>query len=171
MRRYHAALVDLLAHGPLLCDEAVAREHGTREGPSLQPYDVIVLRAELLQLLRSTVRQGQIGASSNPIALSPGPGLSLTVRLVEGRAWIAATGDTRSLVIQQIVLLLHEVGLTNVQKCSAPDCQRLFVKMYRREFCSPQCQKRIYTRNQRRLDRERKEHLARRRRQRRRKGA
>ena len=71
----------------------------------------------------------------------------------------------------QTVLLLHEVGLANVLECAAPDCQRLLVKVYRREFCSVQCQKRINARKQRQTAPEQKERLARRRRQRREKGA
>lgn len=184
LRVHHAALVDLLAHGPLICEEALAREHevmararsliqGIRPGPELSMTDTSILRAELLQLLGSTVRGASYGAASSAIWLisSQRAPIGFTARLVDGRAVIAATGDTRSLVVLQTLLLLQEVGLPNVQKCSAPDCRRLFVKVYRREFCSAQCQKRIYTRTKRRLDRERKEYLARRRRQRRKKGA
>jgi hypothetical protein len=167
LRVYHAALVDLLAHGPLLCEEALAREREVGEPISLG--EVGVVRAELLQLLGSAKRMESIGRSSTPIFTNRP--IAFTVRLVDGRAVIAAAGETRSLIILQTVLLLQEVGLANVQKCSAPDCRRLFVKVYRREFCSVQCQKRIYTRTKRRLDRERKEYLARRRRQRRKKGA
>lgn len=168
LRVYHAALVDLLTHGPLLCREAVAREREESESFPLQPDAVRVLRAELLQLLRSTVRQGQIGASSSAISTER---IGFAARLVDGRVSIAAKGDTRTLIILQTVLLLQEVGLANVHKCIAPDCQRLFVKVYRREFCSVQCQKRINTRKQRQTAREQKERLARRRRQRRKKGA
>ena len=173
LRAYHGALRDLLTHGPLLCDEAIAREAGRSEQPPIRPDDAGVIRLELLQLLRSAVRFGPIGASSSRIFLSPPPRqmLSFAVRLVDGRASIAATGDTRSLVILQTLLLLHEVGLANVRECSAPDCQRLFVKVYRKEFCSAQCQKRINTRKQRQTARDQKERLARRRRQRRKKGA
>lgn len=169
LRTYHDALVRLLAHGPLLCTEAHARERELTEAPRLGWADVLKLRAELLQVVRSAVRQATAGAASTPIDTRPG--ISFSVQLVDGRAVIRATGDTRSLVLHQFLMLLHEVGLTNVQKCSAPDCQRLFVKVYRREYCSVQCQKRIYTREKRRLDRERKAYLAHRRRQRRKKGA
>jgi hypothetical protein len=172
LRLYHAALVDLLTHGPLRCEEAVAREREETERPTLSMTDTSMVRAELLQLLRSTVRGASYGGSSSAIELIPSrlAPLSFTVRLAEGRAMIAATGDTRSLVVLQTVLLLQEVGLANVHECTAPDCRRLFVKVYRREFCSEQCQKRINTRKQRQLAREQKERLARRRRQRRKKG-
>jgi hypothetical protein len=165
---YHEALMDLLAHGPLRCDEAVARE---QETTPLRP-ELAIIRLELLQLIGSTIQGGTYGGSSSRIELIPSPvePIAMTVRVVEGRAEIAATGDTRSLVILQIVLLLQEVGLANVHECSASDCRRLFVKVYRREFCSVQCQKRINTRKQRQIAREQKERLARQRRQRRKKG-
>ena len=60
----------------------------------------------------------------------------------------AEAADTRDLVVLQLVLLLHTVGLHNIRFCAAPDCPgpHLFVKSYRREFCSVRCQKRTLAR-------------------------
>jgi hypothetical protein len=152
----------------LLCPEAIAREREETERPPLQPDDALALRAVLLQLLRSTVRQGQFERPSTGIGTYYA--ITFSARLIDGHVVIAASGHVKDLIVLQMVLLLHEVGLKNVRECTAPDCQRLFVKVYRREFCSVQCQKRINTRNQRQIAREQKERLARRRRQRRKKG-
>jgi hypothetical protein len=62
-------------------------------------------------------------------------------------------------VLLQLVLLLHTVGLRNVWKCSAPDCARLFIKTYRRAFCSPRCQKRAYMRTTWQAAREQEEKM------------
>lgn len=162
LRVYHATFMDLLAHGPLDCTDVVARERPT--GLGLQPGDVSVVRAELMQFLESTVR----GSASTPIALDGT--MSFTARIMDGRAVVAADGPIRDLIVLQLVMLVQEVGLSNVHACSAPDCRRIYVKVYRREFCSVQCQKRINTRKQRQAAKEQRERAARRRRERRKKG-
>ena len=131
------------------CPTIVAREREEVEGQyPLQPDDVSLIRAELLQLFRSTVRMGRSGGPSSGIGFNKP--VSFTARLAnDARVTLGVDGDTRAVAILQAVLLLHEVGLANVHKCSAPDCNRLYVKVYRRKFCSVQCQKRINTRIQR----------------------
>lgn len=163
--RYHAVFVELLTHGPLLCEEAIAREQSKTDALPLQPQAVSELRAELLAVLRNSVRHGLGG-------LSPGwihtyrKELRFSTRVVNERVRIAAEGDSRSLIILQTLFLLHDVGLANVRVCQAPDCRRLVVKTYRREFCSVQCQKRTNARKQRSNKREERERRrARRRRQ------
>ena len=66
--------------------------------------------------------------------------------------------DVRNVVVLQLVMLLNEVGLHNVRVCGA--CPRLFVKTYRREFCSVQCQQRKYKRIKRQWTKEQKERQA-----------
>jgi hypothetical protein len=162
LRVYHSTFMDLLEYGPLDCVDAVAQERPT--GLGLQPGEVGELRANLMQFLESTVR----GSASTPITASA----AFTARLVDGRATVAATGPIRDLIVLQLVMLVQEVGLANVHACKAPDCHRIFVKVYRRAFCSVQCQKRFNTREQRRNAKERRARLTeRRRRQRRKEGA
>jgi hypothetical protein len=57
--------------------------------------------------------------------------------------------------VLQLVMLLDRVGLSAVRRCGAADCRRLFVKTYRREFCSERCQKRAHKRKVRQEERER----------------
>lgn len=163
LRTYHATFMDLLADGPLDCGDVVAQERPT--GLGLQPGVVSVLRAELMQFLESTVRR----STSTPIALDGSPTIAFTARLVDGRATVAATGPIRALILLQLVMLVKEVGLANVHACKA-NCGRIFVKVYRRAFCSVQCQKRFNAREQRRNAKERRARLAERRRLRQRKG-
>lgn len=179
LQTWHAAFTDLLTNGPLRCDEAIARERQMTAAPAETVLERSTLRAELLQLLRSAVRGRLAGQESSPITITEP--VAFRVRLEDadewlevpgfGRASIAAEGDTRSLIILQLLLLLQEVGIGNVHECSAPDCRRLYVKVYRREFCGERCQKRINTRKQRANAKAKRERAARRRRQQRRKGA
>lgn len=155
LRSYQKALLDLLSMGPLLCVETWLRETAHPDA-SLTPEDTLLIRAELLALIRNTIR-GQ----SSPISTSPSR-LSFSVRPNDtGRVTIAADGTTRDVIILQFVMLLQHVGLANVRMCLAPDCGRVFVKTYRREFCSVQCQKRVNARKQRQQARERRERQAR----------
>jgi hypothetical protein len=162
---YRGALLDVLAYGPLFCEDALLRATDDEKS-----FDVLNLRARFLQLLRSAVRLGEIGRPSTDISLYRH--VTFKAQLVDGLAHITAdAGQVDDLIVLQLILLLQTVGLKNVRLCSAPDCphpdrpsRRLYVKTYRREFCSVQCQKRVYARAKRQQDRERKERRARQRR-------
>ena len=140
---HEQAVVDLLQLGPLLVSDTIVRrpQDSTRSE----------VRAELLAFLRSTIL-------NSPVA---GMGLhrpaSFRARTVDGRVVCEADGDGRDLVLLQLVLLLHQVGLPNVRVCKAGDCRRMFVKLYRREFCSARCQKRAYMRQRRENERAKRE--------------
>lgn len=170
MRRYRAALLTLILTGPLLCDfdaDAFAA------GGLMADEDVLRVRDELQHLFRSAVHGDPVGTPSSEIATYQA--LSFTVATVQRgkglvKVLVVRARDLRDVIVLQSVLLLQQVGLSNVQPCAAPDCQRYFVKVYRREFCSKQCQKRINMRKQRQIARVIKERRAQRRRDRRRKG-
>ena len=116
------ALTRLLRHGPVVCHER-------------DPEPAALLRLELLAFLRSIVRDSADGRESYAgIELSR---IRLTARVNsdrQGRVQLSASGAARDLVKLQLVTLLQMVGLRNVRQCAAPDCQRIFVKQYRREF-------------------------------------
>ena len=83
--------------------------------------------------------------------------LTFSVTATTDRVELAvASWDVFDLVALQLVLLVQRVGLRNVRAC--PDCRRVFVKTYRRTFCSKRCQKRA---QQRRLRQKEREQLAR----------
>lgn len=155
LRSYQKGLLDLLSMGPLSCVETWLRETAHPDG-SLTPEETLLIRAELLALIRNTVRgqSSRISTSQSQLVFS--------VRLTDtGGVTIAADGTTRDLIIVQCVMLLQQVGLANVRLCLAPNCGRVFAKTYRREFCSVQCQKRVNARKQRQQARERRERQAR----------
>lgn len=63
-------------------------------------------------------------------------------------------GDASDVVVLQFWETVAVVGLRNIRKCDARDCQQLFIKTYRRTFCSERCQKRANKRIQRALERQ-----------------
>ncbi len=87
--------------------------------------------------------------------------VGFSASLKDGRVTtLVESSDVRNVVMLQMVMLLHEVGLQNVRVCGVADCQRLFVKTYRREFCSVRCQQRNYKRIKRQWTKEQKERQA-----------
>ena len=150
-RGHRRALHALLTQGPLRCYPKLQQLH-------VAPWGEI--RAEALAFLRTLVRRSQDGVSG----LSQGIGVgykALTISAGVGGSLVGA-GDIRDLIVLQLVMLLHDVGIGQVRVCRDPKCQRLFVKRYRRGFCSTRCQKRLHTyltRLGEREEREREEQL------------
>jgi hypothetical protein len=154
--RFRADAVALLTHGPLRCGGAVDQA----KSPDA---DLLTCRAELLQLARTLVRvQGQesrAGIGTYGYFVFDGQ------HVADGRVVVSAGAkDVSDLLKLQFVMLLHVVGLRSVHRCSARGCLRLFVKTYRREFCSVQCQQRDNKQRQRQHERNRREREQRRRR-------
>jgi len=160
-----AAVLLLLKHGPLDTHAVDARE---RMAPSLDAVGfpaTEITGPELLAFLQTAVRlrgvrgDGPAGlATSSALASQPGA-------LIVHRVATDARGDvthqvdapTREAAILQWVALLSLVGLRHVRPCAAPDCSKLLVKVYRREFCSIQCQKRTKKRAERQAARDQRE--------------
>jgi len=172
--KQRAAVLTLLADGPLRAIETLRRE---REDPATLPFDEgLVLedglvRAELLAFLRDIIRYKESTYDGNGITLHGPMRLFAHPIGAEVRFIPDATSAMRDIVILQLVLLLQTVGLRNVRKCDAADCERLYVKTYRQLYCSPRCQKRVKMREYRREDKTREAQKRQARERRRREGA
>jgi hypothetical protein len=159
------AVLALLSEGPLLCPETLLKEI---QQPATEEWDVgivrgvDVLRGELLAFLRQTVRNEGTGAVGYGIAIRQSVTFSATA--AGRRVTLIGEGSMSDVAILQMLLLLDRVGLSTLRECGVGDCRRLFVKTYRREFCSARCQQRDYKRKLRQRTREQKEQQTRRRR-------
>jgi len=131
---HHRAIRDLILVGPFLVNETYREAFRT-------PHPLASLwRAQLVQHLRNLI--GHPGHEAWPPLESEGR-YRFSAALVDGRVYV--TVDTQSiwdLALLHLEFLLHVVGLRNVRVCLAPDCPHLFVKTYRREYCSTRCQQR-----------------------------
>jgi hypothetical protein len=148
----------LLLNGPLDTTTAYEREMGAER---LTLENLTELIAALRQFVRTVVRSRREPFAYSPIGLY-GP---LTFRALvnaDETIRVGVEGTIRELVILQLVFLLHEVGLSQVRMCTAPQCDRIFVRSYRQEFCSLACQKRTNKARLRQVKREREEQRARR---------
>ena len=161
------AVLALLREGPLLCPETLRSElqqpAGVQVDGGVLSGDSLV-RAELLAFLRQTVRYEDTGVRGYGISIR-GP-VTFSASAAGRRVTLGAEGSMRDVVVLQMQMLLDRVGLSNVRMCGVGDCQRLFVKTYRREFCSARCQQRDYKRKirQRKRDQQEQQIRARRRR-------
>jgi hypothetical protein len=147
-KRHEAAVRALLAHGPLRCLGV--------QPDALRHQTATELRDELLAFLRRVVRHSTERPEGVGEVLEVQEGFALTAHPVAGQVVVGIYGTRRTVACLQLVLLLERVGLAHVRLCGVDDCPRLFVKTYRREFCSVRCQKRHYMRTLRAKERERR---------------
>jgi len=144
--RYGAAVDALVSQGPL---QSVAVRPDVELFEGGQDAMLLALRAELWAWLREQVRLREAHAD----VFGRGIWLNDRVRLVGNGASLGIEGTRRNVAIVQLAFLVDRVGLRNVRVCGVWDCPHFFVKTYRKEFCSVQCQKKHYMRNLRARER------------------
>jgi hypothetical protein len=144
-------IAELVSHGPFVCPggltDAVARfaEH-------------VNTCEELRRFVRVLVQardSGQFEGHLSTAVAAPVTFSALTEK--HGRVRIAATGHVRDQTVLQLILLIDQVGLSQIRQCPAPNCPRIFVKRHRSKFCSKTCQRRDEV--QRRRSREREQRV------------
>jgi len=121
---------------------------------TVSPVDVERFQQRLRPLLRAAVRHAREKGGLVPEL----PVGALTFGILPTPKWgtrITVDGDAVDVLSYQTVALIGHAGLDRIKAC---DCERLFVKTGRREFCSDRCQKRIYMR---RLRQQERNHLTR----------
>jgi len=156
------AVLTVLEHGPLDCRATLDQE---RQHPATIDWDdgphpaTSMIGGELLAYLREVVRLQGTGLSGSGMWID---GFKLHGTAVGDRVrqspqpidrGFGAAGALGTVAKLQFAMLLQAVGIANVRVCSADDCPALYVKRYRRNFCSATCQKRTYMRQRRREER------------------
>jgi hypothetical protein len=53
-------------------------------------------------------------------------------------------GEPLDVLLYQVATMLSAIGVERLRLCPATDCGRAFVKVGRREYCSPRCQRRVF---------------------------
>jgi len=140
---HRRAIFYLLTNGPCF-----AKTEAHEEFNRLTAVDIARIAQALRIYLRNAVRHE---LQRIPIELS-GVRVS-TIR--SGHSAISfMDGPLVGVAGLALMLLLHIAGFQQLWACGAPDCPRVFVKTYRREFCSERCQKRTYKRRKRQDARE-----------------
>jgi len=119
-----------------------------------QPEEIATIADALLAYVRGIVHTRIDRTHPAPSIAMSGTVQFSPLLLENGRIVTFAKGAVRDLAVLQFERLLDLVGLRNIHVCGAENCSHLFVKTYRREFCSERCQKRTYKRRSRQEARE-----------------
>src|SRR5262249_47283525 len=68
---------------------------------------------------------------------------------MKNRSVLWARGSTRDTFLFRLFLLLAKEPITRVLRCKAEDCNRLFIRKRKQEFCSTRCTNRHYMKDYR----------------------
>ena len=110
-----------------------------------------------LTFLRDLERRNLGQEGPDPVISLSGGSPQFHAYVVDGQARCGVGGSWRDALVVQLIRLLDSAGIQNLHKCSIDECQHIFVKTYRREFCCDRCQQRAYKRQLRQRQREEKE--------------
>jgi hypothetical protein len=114
-------------------------------GPSLNalgrltPRQVAALKSDLRAFVRFLA-----GGSATEHQDGPRIQVELVPAKAGNRVSLFVNGEPRDVVLYQTLTMVEAVGIDRLRLCPAPDCGRAFVKVGRREYCSPRCQRRVF---------------------------
>lgn len=121
---------------------------GFRRFKAQSSSEIDNVRQALREFLRSSA-EPLAGDRVDPIkegAVQISRPFTVTQRLVRTPAgnMPQVDGAPRDVTLHFAASLLQQVGTEKLRLCRAPDCRKAFVKVGRREFCSPGCQRRVF---------------------------
>jgi hypothetical protein len=139
----------LVLEGPLMVEITAA-------DLSVLPIDAFLTpRAEALQFLRTIVRLNNVSRAQ----MGTHKHFNFTAEARGDVVMCSLAGELSDVTKLQLVVLLRMLGLPKVRRCQRAGCLKIFVKRYRREYCSRQCQNRVFMAEKRRSNRERANQL------------
>lgn len=146
-------LLEVIEHGPDIAIGDMRHEVLGSAPEEIHPWSAsacVRAQRELREYIRALVKltEGESGEFVPELRVRL---LSRGATTVNGDVFLTVDGRARDVLYHQVLGLLYQVGIERICECRA-GCGRIFVKAWRREFCSRQCQARIYM-QQRRLNR------------------
>lgn len=94
--------------------------------------------------LRAFLRLLGNGASTEAYAAKTRVHVELVPVKTGNTVWLLVDGTPRDVLLYQVATFLQAVGVERLHLCPAPDCDRVFIKIGRREYCSERCQRRVF---------------------------
>ena len=128
-----------------------------QHGLWLSPADLKRIQPDVRRVLRSIVEKTvtRVDLAMNVVIIaSPDRAARLSdrrQRLPDARVHTVWRGAPRDMFLSRLIRLLEHCDVETLRVCPAPECGRMFVKVTRKEFCSTQCQSRVYMRKYRAL--------------------
>ncbi len=106
--------------------------------------DFKVLQKEVFSILDNLVKgRDAVPLSSTPCKITVAL-TAFSLRGVQNRAILMAQGSTRDMFLLRLYLLLSQEPIDRILRCKAADCDRLFYRKRKQEFCSQRCTNRQY---------------------------
>jgi hypothetical protein len=137
------AAVDKIARG-LVALIVAAKVIPVTPPTLLKQWKAERMRAEILELLENV-------ATRQPTTVRF-TSLEVTVPAWTARreSAVTATGEARDVLLYALLRALETMRAPNIRVCKDPDCERLFLKVTKKAYCSATCQRRLYMRRWRR---------------------
>lgn len=102
------------------------------------PGEIQAVHADLRAFLRTAA-----GCSSGALQLPFQPTLQL-LNTHSGVRVVVSGKTPRDVTLYLAAALIEAAGAERLRCCPAPNCGRAFVKIGRREYCSAECQRRVF---------------------------
>jgi hypothetical protein len=120
------------------------------------PAQLAPIRRELAWFLRAIAATGSATMIAplqiTPTVITHAP-QKRQGRSPRGQTSLLINGNPRDVVMDYVWRLLSVGAVDALKICPAPDCDRLFVKVTKKRFCSTRCQSRVYMRAMRAAER------------------
>ncbi len=101
----------------------------SRDSPSPRPVAGMAVSPGIVGVPRHEIKASLIAASFHGI---------------NNRAILMANGSVRDMFLLRLFLLLGQEPFDRILRCKAPDCDRIFYRRRKQEFCSTKCTNRAY---------------------------
>lgn len=117
------------------------------EQPLPQNYsieDFEALQKEVYAILSEIVTGRDRGTPSAPECEIKAKLMAFSFHGIKNRSMLMLRGSTRDMFLLRLYLLLSQEPVNRILRCKAPDCDRIFYRERKQEFCSTKCTNRAY---------------------------
>lgn len=102
------------------------------------------LQKDVYPILNEIVAGRDTGMPAAPVRKLESITLTALSFRMNGRSVLTAHGSTRDMFLLRLYLLLSREPVDRLLRCKAPDCDVIFYRKRKQEFCSTKCTNRAY---------------------------
>lgn len=104
----------------------------------------VALQKEAYAILSEIVAGRDTGMPSAPMREIKAKLTAFSFHGMKNRSILQAQGSTRDMFLLRLYLLLGQEPVDRILRCKATDCNRIFYRKRKQEFCSTRCTNRDY---------------------------